>query len=73
MTSEEIWLFPYDNLDFRFIPLHEDDVNMNSIKLHRFDESSDSLRLLTSDSMIEEDGFEFGTLSAKCKSLNSFN
>ncbi len=67
IQSEEVWLFAYDDLDFRLITLPANDLNDNLIKIQRFDTSSDVFCLLTNDAMMEEDETQYGTVSAKCK------
>ncbi len=63
--EEDLWLFGYDNLNFRLIPLRTDETNSKNIHICKFDGSMDQYSYLTRFKGIDEDKYD--VVYSKCK------
>jgi hypothetical protein len=67
---EELWLFHYDDLDFRVVNLQPHDDSNNHIQIYKFDANHDSFCMLITlnDTLNEDDESKNGAICAKCES-----
>ena len=66
--SEELWLFQYDELDFRVVTLQNISININKMNLRLFDANIDTFAVLNDpEKTMNEDDEGAKSIFAKCE------